>query len=344
MELIPVSQFLARWAENQPVIDVRSPGEYLLGHIPRAVNIPLFSDSERAEIGTLYKQVNRNAAILRGLDIVGPKMPGFIRALQVIAKKREVLIYCWRGGMRSESMGSLFTWAGYNVFRLENGYKSFRSGVTQTFSQPLPLLVLGGKTGSGKTSVLKELKLLGEQVVDLEGLAHHKGSAFGALGQDVQPATQHFENLLWLELQSLDLSKRIWVEDESASVGKVSLPSDLFRQIRSAPVLEVRLDTEVRLKRIMREYANFTQEELIRCTEKITKRLGPTQATDSIRALESNHIPEAARIILDYYDKAYSKGIQKRDAGKVYPIDLAGEDPKIHALMLKKFADNHPFA
>ena len=198
----PIDRFLSA---RVPLIDVRSPGEYLRGHIPGAFNVPLFTDQERAVVGTLYKQTGRDAAMLEGLRIIGPKMAEIVEQARTLAPDGKVGVHCWRGGERSASVAWLLEKAGFQeVIVLKRGYKSFRERVLASLSLSWVLEVLGGYTGTGKTELLGLLRQEGEQIVDLEGLAHHKGSSFGGIGEKVQPTTEHFENLLWDALSQLD--------------------------------------------------------------------------------------------------------------------------------------------
>lgn len=309
---IGIENFLKKREEGVPLIDVRSPGEFVDGHIPGAVNIPLFSNNERHLVGIEYKQKNRQAALLKGLEFIGPKMVSFLKQAIRLEKNKELLIHCWRGGMRSESMAWLFSINNYTVYVLEGGYKNYRNHVLSLFSQKANILILSGKTGSGKTDLLPYLKQLGEQTIDLEGLANHKGSAFGALGQQEQPSTQQFENLLFDEWQKLDRSKRIWLEDESASIGKISIPSNVFHQMRAAQVVELQVPDVHRIDRLEKDYASFSKEELIASTKKITKRLGNNIEKEIEEDILSGNMRNAIRKTLFYYDKAYEKGLSKR--------------------------------
>ncbi|MGE4332621.1 MAG: tRNA 2-selenouridine(34) synthase MnmH, partial [Macellibacteroides sp.] len=177
------------------MIDVRSPSEFEAGHIPGARNLPLFSDNERAEIGTRYVQYGKDNAVERGLEIVGPKLAGFVKQARLWADGTPIYMYCWRGGMRSGSMAWLFRTAGLTTYLLSGGYKAYRNSFAQLLeAHPWQLLILGGPTGCGKTEVLHQLQRMEQQVIDLEGLAHHKGSAFGSLGETAQPSTEQFTN------------------------------------------------------------------------------------------------------------------------------------------------------
>ena len=176
----------------------------------------MFTDAERARVGTLYKQQGRDAAMLEGLRIVGPKMALIVEKARMLAPDGKIGVHCWRGGERSASVAWLLEKAGFiEVFTLQRGYKAFRELVLSSFSSPKKLMILGGYTGTGKTEMLALLREQGEQVVDLEGLARHMGSAYGGIGKGAQPTTEHFENLLWDELSKQDPHRTIWLEDES---------------------------------------------------------------------------------------------------------------------------------
>lgn len=294
-----------------PVIDVRSPAEYFNAHIPGAINIPLFNNEERAKIGTLYKNEGKDIAVLNGLKIVGPKLYDFAKSA-IRLNSPEILVHCWRGGMRSASMAWLFETAGLKCRILSGGYKAYRNYVLETFGKPLRLIVIGGMTGSGKTEILQQLKKAGEQVLDLEGLANHKGSAFGAMGQEAQPKTEHFENLLHHEILGLDPQKPVWTEDESRNIGKVFIPEGLWNQMKQAPLLIVDTDYESRVKRLYRDYACFDTELIKQSVSKIEKRLGREKCREALEACENNDLEKALRICLAYYDKLYGSQIESK--------------------------------
>lgn len=309
-KVISTEEFLER-AKSLPIIDVRSPGEYEYAHIPGALSLPLFSDAERADVGTTYKKQGKVLSVQKGLDYVGPKMRGFTKfALKL--NSPEILVHCWRGGMRSSSMSWLLETVGLKVFMLEGGYKSYRHHVLESFAKPLKIVLLGGYTGSGKTELLQALRDAGEQILDLEGLANHKGSAFGALGQKDQPSTEQFENLLFDEICTLDTSRVVWVEDESRNVGKVFLPQPFWDQMRSSPLIRIDTPYEIRLERLMRDYACFDTEGLAASIKKIEKRLGFDKCKFALEACMNDNRELAARICLDYYDAAYGNQLDTR--------------------------------
>jgi tRNA 2-selenouridine synthase len=309
---LPIDDFLRQGA-HIPIVDVRSPAEFAQGHIPGALNLPLFSDEERACVGTLYVQKGRTQAVQKGLEIVGPKLHHFTDfALKLHSPT--VALHCWRGGMRSASMAWLFETVGLQCTLLQKGYKAFRQTVLDSFSQPRSLQMLGGLTGSGKTEILHALALADEQVLDLEGLACHKGSAFGSLGQAAQPGTEQFENLLFMQFSQFDAKEPIWMEDESRNVGRCAIPAALWEQMRQAPFIHIDTPREVREQRLMREYAHFEPAQLCVAIQKIEKRLGFDRCKTALEACEQGRVQEALCICLDYYDKAYTKQMQDRQA------------------------------
>lgn len=292
------------------IVDVRSPQEFLHAHIPGAVNVPLFSDAERADIGTLYTKVSREAAITRGFEYLNGRLESLRQSLLQTARHGAVRLHCWRGGMRSESVAWLAERSGLTAYLLEGGYKAFRTYVLERFTHPVPIFILAGMTGAGKTEVLAELAQLGEQVIDLEGLAHHKGSAFGWLGEAPQPSTEQFENELVVALRKLAPHQRLWLEDESRNIGKVLLPAAFFAQMTAAPRVVLDTPFEARCERLTRIYASHPAQELIVCIEKIRKRLGGDQANESIALIRGGDLRAAVERVLLYYDKRYAYGIE----------------------------------
>lgn len=293
-------------------IDVRSPSEYATGHIVGAINMPLFSDSERAEVGTLYKQVSRERAIERGLEFVGPKMADIVRQARHEAAREPsepLRVYCARGGMRSASVAWLLRTSGIAVNIIKGGYKAYRALFEQSLvSDPWRLVVLSGATGSGKTELLDAMAGLGAQVLDLEGLAVHRGSVFGGIGQGVQPTTEHFINLLHDRFDSFTSSRVVFCEGESMLIGHVFLPAALYSLMQRSEQVVVSAERSERLRRIMQGYGQLPMEELKACFTKIAKRMGPEQTSQALQALEEGAVDRAASLGLDYYDKCYRKG------------------------------------
>lgn len=334
---IEIHEFLES-ARVAPVIDVRSPSEYQKGHIPGASSLPLFDDEERALVGTLYHRHGNKVALLKGLDLVGPKMSSFVRQARKIAPEGKILAYCWRGGMRSESMAWLLQLAGIDTLVLKGGYKSYRRHIHELLTRRLPLRILGGMTGSGKTDVLLALQNLGQQVIDLERLAHHKGSVFGGLGQDTQPTTEHFENLLAQELLDLDLSKPIWLEDESLNVGHVAIPMIFYELMQRSPMLMMDVPLEVRRDRLVKEYGDFDKEILKALIEKISRRLGAVNARNASEALDNGNLALSIEIVLKYYDQAYLHKIETRTTNNIVRITVDPSNPEAAAALITKSA------
>lgn len=338
---IHIEEFLAL-AEKYPVIDVRSPGEYNHAHIPGAHSMPLFSDEERKVVGTTYKQTSREAAIKIGLDYFGPKMRKMVEEVESISNQQLttnntlvesnplpvancLLVYCWRGGMRSGAVSWLLDLYGFKIYTLIGGYKKFRNYVLDTFRIPFQFNILGGYTGSGKTELLKELKEKQHPVIDLEGIAKHKGSAFGNIGMPAQPSQEMFENLLSKELRATNFEVEkseaplrglggIWLEDESQRIGHVNIPAELWITMRLSPVYFLDIPFEERLKHITEEYGKLDRQRLLDAISRIKEKLGGLNAKAATQLLEEGNTLESFRILLKYYDKFYLKGLHNRQA------------------------------
>ncbi|MEB3322051.1 MAG: tRNA 2-selenouridine(34) synthase MnmH, partial [Synechococcaceae cyanobacterium] len=302
---LPTPEFLAG---GGVLLDVRSPGEYARGHIPGARNLPLFDDSERAEIGTLYRHHGRRAAVRRGLALVGPRLAAMGDELAAWSERgggEPLRLHCWRGGMRSASVAWLAGSLDLPVVLLEGGYKAYRRWVLERFAEPWPIRLLGGRTGTGKTDLLLALGRAGVAVVDLEGLAHHRGSSFGALGLPPQPTSEQFENRIATALHGLRGAGEIWLEAESVMVGRCRVPADLWRQMKQAPVLEISRPLEERLAQLVAVYGRQDPGELAAATRRIARRLGPQRTARALEAIGRRDWMEACRQMLDYYDRCY---------------------------------------
>jgi tRNA 2-selenouridine synthase len=344
---LTIQQFLQQ-AQNTPVFDVRSPGEYNHAHIPNAITLPLFTDEERKEVGTAYKQKSRQQAIKIGLDYFGPKMRKLVEEvekkignLQLEISKNEklnnneqplpianyILLYCWRGGMRSAAVAWLLDMYGFKVYTLIGGYKSYRTWVLEQFNLPYQFNIIAGFTGSGKTLLLNELKKQNKPTINLEELANHKGSAFGYMGN--QPSQEMFENFLAerLFVESCSLVEKqpyntdndqppttnIYIEDESQRIGNIKIPNAIWANMRQSKVLFLDIEFKERLKHIINEYGKLDKQIIVDNIERIKKRLGSLEAKNATNhALEGN-IEACFRILLTYYDKWYLKGLNNRE-------------------------------
>lgn len=346
VQKLTIEEFL-QMAQQHPVFDVRSPGEYVHAHIPNAVSLPLFTDEERKVVGTAYKQQSKQAAIKIGLDYFGVKMRSMVEEVEKITAifKKEnlefntpvppsgggagsVLVHCWRGGMRSAGVAWLLDLYGFKVYTLVGGYKAYRKWVLAQFEKDYSFKIIGGYTGSGKTLVLQELARNKNPVIDLEALAHHKGSAFGALGETEQPRQEMFENLLAQQLSAVStkmtvekgfaannyhLSTNIFLEDESQRIGNLQIPMPLWYTMRKSPVYFLDIPFEERLNYITAAYGKFEKEKLVNAIMRIQKRLGGLDTKNAINHLLENDHKACFRILLGYYDKLYQKALQNRE-------------------------------
>lgn len=336
-------EYFIKESRETPVVDVRSPKEYMEGHIPGAINIPLFDDRERAVVGKLYVNSGRQTAIESGLEIIGPKMAEFARDAGKIAVKGKLLVHCWRGGMRSESMAWLYERIGLQCSVLEGGYKAYRNFLIKETGNIPYLMVIEGPTGSGKTEILLSLRLMGEQVMDLEDLARHRGSVFGGIGMKSQPTTQQFQNNLLGELLQLDRSKRIWVEGESLTIGKVFLPDPFWDRMNDARLVEIKVPRDERIKRLVSEYGKLPKKEMEYAITSLVKRIGEVRKNEILNDYNEGNLELTARKLLDYYDKLYhhSRLNYKR---KGIEIPLSGGNAKENAeILLKRIVEYKSF-
>lgn len=336
IQQISIADFFTLFT-HVPVADVRTPAEFIHGHIPDALNLPLFSNEERVQVGTTYKQVGKEAAILLGFDLTGNKWSGFIRQALAMAPDKKIAVHCWRGGMRSGAMAWALDLYGFEVYLIQGGYKNYRRWVQQQFGRSYQLRILGGMTGSGKTALLQQLRSMGEQIIDLEDLAQHQGSAYGSLNRLIQPTQEQFENNLAKQLSTLSSRKLTWIEDESISIGKRFIPKPLWDQMQQAVLLDLKIAHQQRLQNLLAEYGSLDKEFLIASTDRIRKRLGPEQTKHAIAAIREDRMEEFIRLLLVYYDKTYRNGIAKRQSDLIFPVSLDGEDIEQHAAHLLQF-------
>ncbi len=299
-----------------PLIDVRSPGEYYKGHMPNSINIPLFDNDERSIIGTIYKKEGREKAVIEGLKFFEKKIELLLDNLfmsidsyKTINKRNNnelfIRIYCSRGGMRSQSIAWLMEKFKLNLVTLNGGYKMYRRWVLDSFSKKLNIVVIGGKTGTGKTRLLSLLEKYKYQTIDLEGFACHRGSTFGGLGMKEQPSNEQFENMIAEKLNSFRCSNNIFVEAESANIGKCKIPHEFFNQMKNSKRIEILRSESNRLDELIDTYSVFKKEELQESVLRIKKRLGPQRTKIALESINSEKWDLVCRSVLDYYDKCY---------------------------------------
>ncbi|WP_316836083.1 tRNA 2-selenouridine(34) synthase MnmH [Pedobacter nutrimenti] len=336
VQQIAIGDFL-RLHASMPLVDVRTPAEFLHGHIPDAFNIPLFTNEERVSVGTTYKQIGREQAILLGFDLTGNKWSGFIQEALKIAPEKKIAVHCWRGGMRSGAMAWALGLYGFEVYVIIGGYKSYRRWAHKQFEKEYNLKVLGGMTGSNKTNILHQLKSLNEQAIDLEDLAQHQGSSYGTMNHMVQPSQEQFENNFAFELSLLDIGKQIWVEDESLTIGKRCIPKPFWNQMRSSGLINLEVPLEQRIQKLALEYGKLDKDFLVECTERIRKRLGPEQTKQAIQAIQENRMEDFVGLVLVYYDKTYRTGLGKRDIDRVFSLPLEQDSPELNARKILAF-------
>jgi len=308
---ISLEEFL-RLRGDLSAVDVRSPGEYAQGHIRNVVNIPLLNDEERVQVGTDYKQKGQQEAIRTGFRLVGPRLEGIVDAAVREANGRGMMVHCWRGGMRSRNFSQFVGMAGIKTLTLAGGYKTYRTAALESYAKPLKIILLTGCTGSGKSEILRALHSAGEQILDLEQLAHHKGSAFGGLLQLPQPTTEQFQNELFEEIMTIDPGRRVWIEDESIAIGKIFLPKEFWNQMAASPLVQMNVQRSVRVQRLVDEYGPANRYEFLAIMRKIVKKLGGQNLKIAEERLAEGDMHTTIDVLLNYYDKAYLASIEKR--------------------------------
>lgn len=338
VEQLNIVDFIGQ-SKGELIIDVRAPIEFHKGHMANAVNIPLFEDAERAEIGTLYKQQGKETAITRGLEIVSPKMVSFVSQVKPLTKNKKAFVYCFRGGMRSNSFSWLLNTSGLDTCILRGGYKAFRNHVLTSFADKKQIILLGGKTGSGKTDVLKQLAQSSFQMIDLEGLAHHKGSAFGSINEQKQNPQQVFENELYNELSLLDDSRPVLFEDESQNIGYNRIPYPLWLQMKEVPIIKLEIPFELRVQKLVDDYTTVDIEALKSAVKKIAQQLGTLNTKLCLQYLDDRNLADVARLSLLYYDKAYEHSYDKKKQ-PIIIVDSETIDATVNADKVKDAIEN----
>jgi len=314
--ILRLDQFLTELDRFDLIIDVRSPAEFALDHIPGAVNYPVLNNEERAQIGTLYKQVSPFAAKKLGAALVSRNIAHHLEnQLLELPREWRPLIYCWRGGERSGAFTHILNRIGWKALQLEGGYQGFRRTVIdglEAAAQQFTFQVICGMTGSGKTRVLQETQKYGAQILDLEALAIHRGSVLGNEPNIEQPSQKGFETVLWNALRCLDPTKPVLVESESKKVGGVHIPDALMEKIRSGACIELRSSTQTRVSWLIREYHHFLSDtdNFKRKLALLTAHYGKVQIAQWSQAIDAGNFPELVEeLLVKHYDPSYQSSI-----------------------------------
>ncbi|SDK27576.1 tRNA 2-selenouridine(34) synthase MnmH [Sediminibacillus albus] len=318
-------------ADKHTLIDVRSPSEYNEATIPGSVNIPLFNDKERAEIGTLYKQTSPQAAKQRGVEIVSAKLPELIKEFEKIDSDKTV--FCWRGGMRSKTAATMVDLMGIKVNRLQGGIRAYRHWVVaalEDFDFKPQAIVLNGYTGSGKTIILNELEKQGYPVLNFERMANHRGSIFGQIG--LTPNNQKkFDSLLVQQLLEVQDSPYTLMEAESKRIGKVTLPEFMVNKKEHGAHLFIEIPMAERVKNILEDYRPWEHhEESIQAFQRIKRRIHTPIAAEIDKSLQSGNYSTATKLLLEYYyDPLYSYSADKHHDSRSMIIKAANIEESI---------------
>lgn len=333
VQKLNISDFLEK-AKTLPILDVRSPSEFSHAHISGAISLPLFTDEQRKVVGTAYKKESREKAIKIGLDYFGPTMRSMVEQVEAI-KSKEILVHCWRGGMRSGAVAWLLDLYGFKVHSLEGGYKAYRRWIIDQFEKTRNYKIIGGYTGSAKTLLLHHLKKENHAIIDIEGLANHKGSSLGGIGQEPQPSQEMFENRFGLALSKLNDAEFIFIEDESQRIGNTQIPLPIWQQMKVSTVYFLDVPFEKRLNYLCIEYGVLPKDEIADAILRIQKRLGGLETKNAIEYLEQNNIKSCFEILLRYYDKWYLKSSLKKSS----MVKITAEDLNLEqntALLMKE--------
>lgn len=311
------------------IIDVRSPGEFAEDHIPGAINLPVLDDAQRAEVGTIYVRQSRFLARRVGAAIVARNIARHLdAALSDRSGDYHPLVYCWRGGQRSNAMATIFLQIGWRTGVLKGGYKTWRRSVVSALNQsdePLKLLLIDGQTGSAKTEMLAHLTGLGVQTLDLEAFAAHRGSVFGGFAAQRQPSQKMFESILWRALSRLDQTRPIIVEAESNHIGRCMLPKRIWKAMLAAPRVEIKAEPDERARYLLSAYADIVAEPqaVIGAVDRL-KKFHSKERIDEWRdmAQAENYLALAASLMREHYDPLYDRSRKHRSAGSIAEFSL----------------------
>lgn len=338
---VSLEKALALRDQGALLVDARTPAEFADSSIPGAANVPIFSDEERVEVGTLYKREGRQAARRLGVHLVAPKIPELIERVEEAwgaAGRGPIVVFCWRGGMRSKALTAFLQLAGLPARQLTGGHKVFRALVRDFFERGEwgRLLVLRGLTGVGKTRQLLELAAEGYPVLDLEGLAGHRGSAFGGLGLAPQPSQKQFEALLWEALRRIPPEGYALAEGESRHIGRLILPLKVYEALQEETSLWVEASLDYRARVILEDYParDALRDAFIPPIKALRRRLGGEVVECFLALLAAGEWEALAReLMLRYYDPLYSHTQPERR------IEIAIDEPEGPARLRQAIAE-----
>ncbi len=331
----------ASLARFDAVIDVRSPGEFAEDHMPGAENLPVLDNAERAEVGTIYVQESRFLARRIGAAQVARNIARHLEdALSDRPASFQPLIYCWRGGQRSNAMATILSQVGWPVWLLTGGYKTYRRSVTARLYDEAPalnLILLDGHTGSAKTEILARLTEQGVQTLDLEGLASHRGSLFGAVAGRPQPSQKLFESRLLAELDKLDTSRPIVVEAESSKIGDRMTPPAVWKAMQTAPRIELQAPREARARYLVEAYRDVIDDraELEAAFARLPAYPGQKRLENWRSLADAGEFEDLAAALMEHhYDPAYDRSARKDERPRLGVIELpsldaAGQDAAV---------------
>ncbi|MGE5415290.1 MAG: tRNA 2-selenouridine(34) synthase MnmH [Acidobacteriota bacterium] len=321
-------------------IDVRSPDEYQDAAIPGAINLPLLGNSERQEIGIIYKQEGPQAARNRGLELIGPALADLVARIQQEAADGDVVLYCWRGGERSKAVSQLLNIMHVSGYRLIGGFREYRRHVVRRLAE-LPtgkVVVIHGLTGTGKTEIIQHLRQMGHPAVDLEDLANHRGSVFGSVGLGDQPSQKEFDNKLLLELDWAEKFGYVIVESESRKIGKLFLPEKLFDGMKNGLHVQIYDTIYGRIRRLQKEYVDnqrIQENELLLAAQGLERYIGKKKVSQLEELINGKKFPDAIEILLvDYYDPLYG---YKSEPDESFDLNVDGNDSERAAEVLTEW-------
>ncbi len=337
VQRLTVGQWLDAPAEDfDALIDARSPSEHALDHLPGALNWPSLDDEERREVGTEYRQISPFEARKRGAALVCRNIARHLeREAGALTRAWRPLVYCWRGGQRSGALAMVLGQIGFDVHVLEGGYRAFRDRVRQDLEDPTtlpPLRVLCGRTGSGKTRLLGALAAAGEQVLDLEALASHRGSVLGALPDRPQPAQKRFDTLVWQALRGLDRAKPVWVESESRMIGRLRLPEALLQAMRDAPCVRLSMPAPARVALLLQDYPHYADapDRLAAQLQTLREARGAETIARWQAGLARGEVRDVvAQLLQEHYDPTYLRSMPRnyRRFADAPELSLPGGEP-----------------